>query len=299
MFRTSDDRVMNRVGILQILAASFCFGFLGLFSRWATQLGLSTGFLLTYRFAFAALLLGIFFLIRRPRALKLSRNQFWLSLGLGFLGYAVFSTLYFWSIERISIPLAVMLLYTYPFWIHLFQRLLGQPLEKKEWFSLLTASAGLVLLFWGEVNIQSFWGILFGAGSGLTYALYILISHRYQKNESPWAVSVYIMMAASLGLFLFHRPPLSPLEMSAQQWGLVLAMSLFCSILPLSLVLASLQKLPSSVVSLLSLFEPVTAVVASALLFQEPLGARQGLGIGIILLALASRFIDLTKWKSA
>ena len=155
---------MNRSGVLQILAASFCFGFLGLFSRWATQLGLSTGFLLTYRFAFAALGLGLFFLVTQPKALRLSWNQFLLSLCMGFLGYAVFSTLYFWSIERISIPLAVMLLYTYPFWVHLFHLMQGKPLEMKEWFALFMASAGLVLLFWGEVDVRSFWGILFGAG---------------------------------------------------------------------------------------------------------------------------------------
>lgn len=282
---------MNRLGVIQILLASFCFGFLGLFSRWATQLGLTTGFLLTYRFAFAFLGLGLFLLLTRPRVLILTRNQFVLSLALGLLGYAVFATLYFWSIEQVSIPLAAMLLYTYPFWIYFFHLLMGHKLQRKEWTALSIASLGLVLLLWGQVTVNSFTGILFGLGSAITYAIYILVSHRHQQNQSPWAVSVYVMMGSSLGLFLFHRPSLPPWQMSLEQTGLVLGMALLCSVVPLSLVLSSLQKIPSTRVSLLSLFEPVTAALAAALIFNETLGSIQILGALLVLGALVYNFI--------
>jgi len=280
------------LGVLQIVLASLCFGFLGLFSRWAAQLGLDTGTLLTARFTFATLVLFTFFLLFRKTHLKISKSQFVLCFGLGVLGYAVFSTLYFWSIERVSVALAVMLLYTNPFWVHLISHLMGEKMKSYEWGALFVASLGLVLLLWGEVNVKSVWGILSGAGSAITYAVYILVSQKYQQKMNPWTVSVYVMFSAALALFVFHRPLSVPIfEFNFQQLGLVFLMAVFSTILPLSLVLASLQKLSSSRVSLLSLTEPMTAVIAAALVFNEQLSLSQWTGCALILAALAGKTV--------
>ena len=110
-------------GTLEISIASMGFGFLGIFGKWAFQSGLSVGEFLSYRFTLAALLLWIVLLLFKPDWVRLTKKQTLIAALLGIFGYAFFSTLYFEAIEGLSVTLAALLLYTYPFWINIFSHL--------------------------------------------------------------------------------------------------------------------------------------------------------------------------------
>lgn len=284
-------------GSLEISIASVGFGFLGIFGKWAFASGLSVGAFLTYRFTLAAMLIWIFLLLFRPDWIRLSRKQTVIAALLGILGYAFFSTLYFQAIEGLSVTLAALLLYTYPFWVNVFSHFFTHDkISKKEALCLFGASTGLVLLLWGHIEIKHAWAILAGLGSAISYAIYVLLSGRLQKNVRPISSALYVITFGALALGLFHRPNFAELQnLTVHQASSILGIALICTILPLTLELAALQKLKGKEVALLMMIEPLTAAIMGALIFHESLSLRQLLGALVIAGSLVLNTISQKK----
>ncbi len=281
------------LGVVQLVIASVCFGFLGVFGKLAFANGLSIGALLTYRFTLAAVLLWIGCLLFKPNLIRIDLKQFIISALLGLFGYAIFATLYFTAIQGVSIALAALLLYTYPFWVSLISHsILKERMNTLQWACLLVASVGLGLLLWGKLSVSNWLAFLAGLGAALTYAIYILVSAKLQKNIQPLSSSLYVITFAALGLYLFHRPNMSAaFTMNVAQFKSVISIAIICTILPLTLVLAGLQKIKSTEAALLTMIEPVTAATMAWIIFSEKLGHTQAIGAGLVLIALAARTV--------
>ena len=275
-------------GTIEISIASMGFGFLGIFGKWAFSSGLSVGEFLSYRFALAGILLWIALLLFKPDLVKLTKKQIFVAAMLGIFGYGFFATLYFEAIAGLSVTLAALLLYTYPFWINIFSHFFTHDkISRKEAFYLVTASAGLVLLLWGHIEVKNIWAIGAGLGSAISYAIYVLLSGKLQKTVNSVSSALYVITFAALALILFHRPDVSEVHnLSAFQASTILGIALICTVLPLSLELAALQKLKSTEVALLMMIEPLTAAAMGALLFKESLSPRQLIGVIIVVASL-------------
>ncbi len=274
--------------MFQVLLAGACFGFLGVFGKLAFQSGIDVGELLTLRFLVATALLEIYLLLFHRSWLWLPLKQLLTSFLLGFFGYAVFSTFYFEAIKGITVGLAALLLFTFPLFVNIGSVIfLKERLTLIRSFSLLTASTGLVLLVWGDWAIQKFSAVAFGLGAAVTYACYVLVSGQLQKNVRPLTSSLYVMFGATLGLFLYHQPSLTAVATwTAEKFLILLGIAVVCTIAPLTLFLAGLQKMSSSRASLLVMIEPVVATIAGALFFRESLSLQQSIGAGLVLSAL-------------
>ena len=70
----------------------------------------------------------------------------------------------------------------------------------------------------------------------------------------------------------------------------IFGIAILCTIIPMTLVLGSLQKLKKTEVALLSMIEPLTATLASWVLLKEGLTVLQMIGGFLILAGLALRF---------
>lgn len=276
------------IGLGYVILAGSGFGFLGIFGRWAFRSGLSVGELLTYRFTVAALLLWLFLLILRPQFIKLPCKQVLISSALGVFGYAVFSTLYFKAIEGVSVPLAALLLFTFPLFVNIGAVLfLKEKLSALQWISLLLASLGLVVLLWGPLIIHSLYAVVCALVAAITYSIYVLLSGVWQKDVRPISSSLYVISAAALALLVVHHPsPSQILTLNPQQIFLVLGIAIVSTIGPLTLFLAGLQKLSSSEASITVMVEPVVATLAAGFILNEQLSPQQLLGSLLVLSGL-------------
>lgn len=147
----------------------------------------------------------------------------------------------------------------------------------------MTALSGMLILLWGPLQANSMLGVYCGLGSAITYSIYVLITEKHQADVEALPASLYVISFAALGLWIYHSPlELSPMQFSPKAWVILLGISTVSTILPISLVVLSLQKINSSTVSLLSLIEPLTAVVLSMVIFQEKLTPIQGIGAVIV-----------------
>jgi drug/metabolite transporter (DMT)-like permease len=278
----------DTLGLIEVILAGVGFGFLGIFGRLAFQAGMTVGELLVFRFTLAAILLWIGLLVLKPQQLRLAPKQKGISFLLGIGGYAVFSTMYFNAIQGVSVAIAAMLLFTFPIFVnvgaHFF---LKQRLGSKQWLSLAMAILGLALLLWGDWRIERASAIFWGLGAAITYAVYVLVSGELQRNVSPLSSSVYVITAAALALWLFHRPDWHRVvEFGWNEWTCVFGIAIVCTILPLTLFLSGLQKLSSSKAAIVVMIEPVTAAVAGWLILGERLALHQMIGAGVVIGAL-------------
>lgn len=280
--------MQQALGFIFVLLAGVGFGFLGIFGRLAFQSGLSVGELLTFRFALAAIILFIGLLFYNPKLLKINLKQLAISSGLGIFGYAVFSTLYFKSIEGISVALAALLLFTFPIFVSLGAHfILKERMPRRQVISLVLACAGLAVLLWGPLVVHSLSSVIFAISAALAYSVYVLVSGRFQKNVPPFTSSLYVIISAGVALYIFHQPSFTRLpQLTTQQYFIILGIAVVSTIGPLTLFLAGLQKLSSAKASIIVMIEPVVAAIAAWLLLGEQLTAQQLVGGGIVLLAL-------------
>ena len=277
-----DQRFVGRV---QAALTALCFSFLGVFAKWAYDRGLSAGELLTYRFLGASLFLWLSLFLFRRKALRLPLRQIGIYALLGVFGYALMSTTYFVALQGLSVTMAVLLLYTYPFWVTLFSHVFTeQKISRGECFSLVIAALGLVLLVGGNIEVREVTAVLLGLGSAVTYALYILLSAKFQKNAHPLITSTYVITFGFLALFAFYRPSLARIvNLTAGQLWTVIGVAVICTVFPLTLELSALQKIRGTEFSVIMMLEPVSAALWGLAFFNETLAPTQLAGAVVII----------------
>lgn len=276
------------IGVLQILLSGFCFGFLGVFGKYAYAAGLTPGELLSLRFTLAGLILfGLFLVVRPARLRMLPRQRLW-SILLGVFGYAVFSYCYFVALKGLSASLTVLLLYLYPVMVPVFARVvLQERIPRTRLFLLPLAMAGLAMLVWGDFYVTDPTALAFGFGSALFYALYIVLSRRQLEGADGLASTAHVQLAAGLTLGAFHwRDPQRLGEVVAVAWPYILGLAVICSILAMSLFLLGLMRLKSWEASILSTAEPVTGIAFAYLVLGERLTTLQSCGAALVMIVL-------------
>lgn len=284
-------------GTIEISIASMGFGFLGVFGKWAFASGLQVGEFLSYRFTLAAALLWVVLLLFKPAWVKLSAKQIGVAALLGIFGYAFFSTLYFEAVDGLSVTLAALLLYTYPFWVNIFSHFFTHDkISKKEALCLVGASVGLILLLWGQIEVRNAWAVVAGLASAISYAVYVMLSGRLQQHVRPLTSALYVISFGALALSLFHGTSYSQVpSLTAHQVSTIIGIALICTVIPLTLELAALQKLRSKEVALLMMIEPITAALLGVLLFNESLSPRQLAGALLIAGSLVLNTLSRSK----
>lgn len=305
-----------RMGIFFTLLAGMGFGFLGIFGKLAFARNIGVGDLLFFRFAMAT---GGLFLIRyvfskqilnrtslstslitsintslgtsisKKSIVKhntLSKRQKWNSILLGCFGYAVFSTLYFFSIKNLSVALAALILFSFPIFVNL-----GSVFYLKEKFSVQQGLAlalsvfGLTVLLWGDFQVHSWLGVVCGFAAAVTYSAYVLVSGRTQQGANPLEATQYVLLGAAVSLFIIHGLFIKDslhmdqwLRFPLEHYLIFFAMSVFSTILPIVFFLMALHRLPSSVASVVVTVEPLVATLSAWLLLNEALDTKTFVG---------------------
>lgn len=282
------------IGIFEMVGAGLAFGTLGVCGKRAFEAGLSPGEFLFFRFAISSLTLGVWFLLRNPRALLLSRPALWATVPLGTIGYGFFSWTYFRGLEGLPASLAVLILFTFPAIVAVGGAVfLKERLNLWHWSAMPVMAVGLWLLVGVERIDLPFDSLSFVAVSAFLYSAYILISKKMLHGVSPFASLFWIQLFAALFVgALWVRPTTFSLLQSA--WPILLVTAWIGGLLAMGLFLSGLQKLKSFEAGILCTAEPLTGVLLSAIFLGERLTLWQALGgAGVlgasVLVALAER----------
>src|SRR5918997_3190239 len=272
---------------LCLLSAAF-FGAMAIFGKLAYDEGVEVGDLLLVRFALAsALLLAV---ARATGAMRgLSRRGVLAGLGMGAIGYAAQSGLFFGALERMDASLLALILYTYPALVLVGAVALGRErATARRVAALAVALAGVALVLAGAASgAVDPLGAAMGFAASLVYTVYILVGDRVGAGVPPVALAA-LVCAGATGTFAVAAAVRGGPEVAfgAAGWGWIGCIVLVSTVGAILTFFAGLARVGPSAASILSTLEPVVTVALAAAAFGESLSAIQLAGGALVLSAV-------------
>lgn len=227
-----------------------------------------------YRCLFGSLLTSPWVLLRRRRELfGLSRRQWWLIIATGGLLALHFAT---WipSLRFTSVASSTALVATQPIWAALIARARGVVIPAQAWVGICIALVGVLVLTGIDVSIdpRHLIGDLLALIGAVLAAAYVSVGEVARKSVSTptFTMSLYAVSAlVLLVICVVGRQALS--GFSAEDWVLILALTLGAQLLGHTLINKVLATTSATVVSLAILFEmPGATIIAALALGQIP-----------------------------
>ena len=223
------------------------------------------------------------------RATPLSRADLGRIGLLGFLGYYLASFLDFAGLAYITATLERLILYLTPTLVALIGWVaLGKRVSRRQLVALLVSYAGVALAFGhdltlGGSNIALGSALVFG--SALAYALYLLGSGELVSRVGAVRLTAYASSVASM-LCLLQFILLRPMEALVLPWE-VYALSLvngtLCTVLPVLAVMMAVARIGSALAAQVGMVGPVSTILLSLLLLDEPMGPWQVAGTVLVM----------------
>ncbi|WP_408997115.1 EamA family transporter [Streptomyces europaeiscabiei] len=229
----------------------------------------------TLRLAVAALVMLV---LCRPRLRGHSRTD-WSTVILFGATMAAMNGLFYQSVARIPLGPAVTLEVLGPLALSV---LASRRAVNMVWAGL--ALCGVFLLGGGgDFGDLDPLGVAFALAAGLMWALYIVFSARTGRRF-PQADGLALAMAVAAVLFL----PLGIAESGTRlveptTLALGAAVAVLSSVLPYTLELLALRRLPASTFAVLMSLEPAIAAAAGFLILDQALAATEALAIALVI----------------
>jgi drug/metabolite transporter, DME family len=230
-------------------------------------------------------------LLRSPASLRLDARGLAFFAAYGVFGYALFTLVFFASLQRSPVSVAVALLYTAPAFVLLMSALLWREHVGRVRAMALGLVLGGVLLVTGAAGALlrgtatlSPMALVLGIGAGATYALYTMFSKVATERWGP-APSLFWSFAFATLAFAIAAPPWRPFVAAPQHAMALVALGIVPTLVPYALYLRGLRELRASTAAMLASVEPVVAAALAALLLHERLSAAQALGMVLVVAA--------------
>lgn len=229
------------------------------------------------RLALGTLILVVIF---KPWRLRFAPEQH-LPLLLYGLSLGAMNYLFYLSIQRIPLGVAVALEFTGPLAVALFGS--RRPLDFV-WVALAVLGLWFLLPLGQSVAQIDPVGALLALGAGACWAVYILTGQRAGEEHGPATVAMGSLIAAVVFV------PMGMIQASDTlfQWGLLLpglGIAILSTALPYSLEMVALTRMPSKTFGTLMSMEPALAALSGMVFLGETLTATQTLALGAIILA--------------
>jgi len=262
--------------VAYVLAAALLWGLGGaLAGRFMAEI--PPGVLIPLRFFFSALLLSPLLALRPPGRAEWGRLFL---VGLALAGAQGF---YYLAIHAAGVATGIFLQYLAPVLLVVYDRLRGVRVPRETVYGVGIALLGVYLLVAGPEGIRGgALGVASGLAAAVSFAAYAALSQGLRTAPAS------SLAAASLVGSLLSLPLLAPrapevLVLGTGGYLAVAYLVVFGTVLPFSLFLAGVRRVPARVATLVAMVEPVAGALFAVPLAGEPLSARALLGGGLIL----------------
>lgn len=289
--------------IISIHLAAFLFGMTGILS---TLIDADSGVITFGRALFAVLVLSpILWLWRAQtpahggatRIAPLSSSQIWTRCLASGLLLAIHWVAFFVSVKTAGVALATLGFSSFAAFITLIEAVITpKRVSRADWIRTFTVSAGLLLmtpsLSLADANT---YGFLMGLLSGFSFAAMAVFNSHLLVDVNPIRVARNQNVIVLVLLAAWALPALT--AVSPMSWFWLALLGIFCTGLSHSLFVFSLARMRVNVAGLVIALEPVYAIVAAWLLFQEMPSLRTIAGGVVIVSAIIG--INYAKTRQA
>lgn len=284
------DRALLLIGVVAISFGS-------IFIKWSEN-GLSPNATVFNRFWLAAIAFGLWqsgkVIVERIGDKPLQQQPYtpqdlWLLLGSGIF-FAATLVLIAWSLTQTSVAISTVLHNLVPIFTSLGAWVVfGQRFNRQFLIGMVIALGGMIVIELGELaiatsNILGTWAAILSA---ISAAGYLLCVEQLRTKFTPITIQLWICGSAALvmlPMLLFSGDRLFPSTLGG--WLAVLALAFVCQILGQGLLIYSLDKFSSVVVSLVHLLEPVFSSIFALAIFWERLSFSNWIGFAVVLVGL-------------
>ncbi|MBL0386371.1 EamA family transporter [Tumebacillus sp. ITR2] len=257
--------------------------------------GFTPEFLVCLRMLVAGILLLLIALIgeRREQVLGV-----WKDTGsrvrlivFGIIGMLGVQYTYFVAIEEGNAATATLLQYLSPLLVVIYQAWVNSRMPSgREGLAVMTALVGTLLLVtngsWHNLSISTaavVWGLLSAVG----LAFNTIYPSELQRKWDSTVIVGWAMVIGSIALAVINQPwNATGMHWSWVSVAEVVFVVLFGTLIAFYLFVDSLRYLTSTEASLLSIIEPLVAVLASVVWLKVPFGFYEGVGAVCILLTV-------------
>lgn len=291
------------VGYAMVSAAALLFALNGTVSKVVLQSGISSLELTQVRATGAFLGFALVLLATQRRRLRLTRRELPYLVVFGIAGVAFVQWLYFVSIGRLPIGIALLIEYVAPVLIALWAwAVFREPIRRRIWVALVLAVAGLALVVeaWGGGSELDGLGVAAALAAAVAYAVYVLMAERAVRWRDPASLTCYGFLFAGLfwavvqpwWRFPFGRVGdsvslLGHLErFSLPVWLLLLYVVVAGTMVTFLLVAAALRHISATRVGIVAMLEPVAASAVAFAWLGESFGGWQLAGGAVVLVAI-------------
>ena len=221
------------------------------------------------------------------------KKDFWTLFFLGFIGYYASSFLDFIGLQYISVGLERIILYLNPTIVLLISALaLKKKIVKTQWVAMGLAYVGVVLVFSHDIHWDGSKVAIGGAfvfASAISYAAYLIFAGEIVNRVGSIRLVAYASASSTffsvVQALVVHPQTLwiQPIEV----YQLSVFNALFCTFIPMLLVMVAVNRVGSGITSQAGMVGPVATVFLGWYFLGESVGWFQLVGMGIVLSGVA------------
>lgn len=262
------------MGYLAALGSAAFFAVGGVIAKSAFDRGVPPSVLAEFRVLFAFMAFVAIVAVWRPRDLRIRRDDIGWFAAFGVFGMGAVQWLYYESIQRIPIAVALVVEFTAVILVLLWARLRGRKVGRALWYAGILSLAGCFFAsgaYDAGLRAVNTVGVLFAAVDAILFASYFVLGERLASRYSAWTLAVYGFGFALLAWQLAQPVWALPwMTTPADVWLRILGIVVLAAVIPFGLGFIALRRLPGARVSIVATSEPfIAAVIAWAILGQS------------------------------
>jgi drug/metabolite transporter (DMT)-like permease len=248
----------------------------------------------------ACAILAMYLWRKAPTTFRIKRSEILPLVSYGIIGIAMVQALYFVSISRMHVSIALLIEFTAPVWIVVYLRVVKRKhVPNQMWLALILALTGLALIaqVWDGLTLDGI-GVIAGFGASFALAFCFLCGESLTEKRDNQSITMWGFFFAGFAwclvlpiwsfpfdLFTTSIPLAGALEGSSTPgWVLILYVVLVGTIFPYLCVMAGLKNLKASTTSTFGLLEPIFAGIVAWIWFTESWTVIQLIG-GVVVIA--------------
>lgn len=281
-------------GILLAALASFSWGISGTVLQLISQnLAIPATWMLSTRtFTTGIILLLISAILYRGQIFNVfkERSSFFSVVLYAIFGLAFNLLTFYFAVQTGNASTATILQYLSPLFIVLGTVIFQQkkPL-RSDLIAFIMALTGVFLCITrGDITHLAvpFNSLLWGLGSGITAAFYVVLPKKAAAKNPPLVVLGWGSMIAGIFFNCIRPFWVNPPQITVTLVSSVSTVVLFGTIFPFVILLYASRLAPSDVVSIMDAVQPITTTILSVIFFHIGMNIFEALGIIIVIVAI-------------
>ena len=289
---TTNHRSHALRGFILLMIAVLFWGSSAPIGKYLIVTRFDTLILAQTRTSLTFILLLFFFLLKDRSVFKIDFKDFWKFGILGVVGISLTNYTYYFTAKESSVATAILVQYTAPVWVVLYSVFVIKE-DKLDRITFISLVLGLIGCYFAvtsgsfqSLNLKGL-AIITGPTSAFTFAYQIVATKQLLKRYSVWTILVYIFGFSAI-FWLCINPPWAIItkNYTCSDWGIFWMFAIVSILIPQTAFASGLKLLDASTVGIISILEPVVAIIAAFLILGESLGVIQIFGAALVVVAI-------------